>query len=93
MNQKPINGVRKKRLTGYLAWVQKLPHRKDSILLSSAIDDFTSRLDYREMIKGECRDCDKAEECYGCRGAAYQLTGDYLASDPTCWRNQKPETR
>ncbi|HIP83794.1 MAG TPA: radical SAM protein, partial [Desulfocapsa sulfexigens] len=46
---------------------------------------------YREMIKGECRDCDKASECYGCRGAAYQLTGDYLASDPTCWRNQKPE--
>ena len=42
---------------------------------------------YREMIKGECRTCEKAEECYGCRGAAYQLTGDYLASDPTCWRN------
>ena len=44
---------------------------------------------FREMIKGECRDCDKAHECYGCRGAAYQLTGDYLASDPTCWRNKK----
>ncbi len=42
---------------------------------------------YREMIKGECRSCDKAAECYGCRGAAYQLTGDYLAADPTCWRN------
>ncbi len=42
---------------------------------------------YRKMIKGECRTCEKAEECYGCRGAAYQLTGDYLASDPTCWRN------
>ncbi len=42
---------------------------------------------YREMIKGECRSCEKAAECYGCRGAAYQLTGDYLASDPTCWRN------
>ena len=42
---------------------------------------------YRQMIKGECRTCDKAEECYGCRGAAYQLTGGYLASDPTCWRN------
>ncbi len=42
---------------------------------------------YRETIKGECRTCEKAEECYGCRGAAYQLTGDYLASDPTCWRN------
>jgi radical SAM protein with 4Fe4S-binding SPASM domain len=46
---------------------------------------------FREKIKGECRDCDKAEECYGCRGAAYQLTGDYLASDPTCWRNLKSE--
>lgn len=44
---------------------------------------------FREMIKGECRECEKAHECYGCRGAAYQLTGDYLASDPTCWRNQK----
>ncbi len=42
---------------------------------------------YRQMIKGQCRSCEKAEECYGCRGAAFQLTGDYLASDPTCWRN------
>jgi len=44
---------------------------------------------YRKMIKGACRTCEKAEECYGCRGAAYQLTGDYLASDPTCWRNKE----
>lgn len=43
--------------------------------------------DYRHTIKGRCHDCEKAAECYGCRGAAYQLTGDYLASDPTCWRN------
>ena len=42
---------------------------------------------YRNTIKGPCRSCDKAESCYGCRGAAYQLTGDYLASDPLCWRN------
>ncbi len=42
---------------------------------------------YRQTIKGECHTCEKAAECYGCRGAAYQLTGDYLASDPTCWRN------
>ena len=43
--------------------------------------------DFRHTIKGPCRTCDKAENCYGCRGAAYQLTGDYLASDPLCWRN------
>ena len=42
---------------------------------------------HREMIKGPCRTCDRAERCYGCRGAAYQMTGDYLASDPLCWRN------
>jgi len=42
---------------------------------------------YREMIKGSCGTCEKSEECYGCRGAAYQMTGDYLASDPTCWHN------
>ncbi len=43
--------------------------------------------DYRRTIKGPCRSCDKFHECYGCRGAAYQMTGDYLASDPLCWRN------
>ena len=44
--------------------------------------------DYRNQIKGTCQTCEKAEHCYGCRGAAYQLTGDYLASDPTCWENE-----
>ena len=42
---------------------------------------------FRNMIKGPCRTCEKADRCYGCRGAAYQLTGNYLASDPLCWRN------
>lgn len=43
--------------------------------------------DYRGMIKGPCSACHKLDECYGCRGTAYQMTGDYLASDPTCWKN------
>lgn len=42
---------------------------------------------HNETIKGPCRTCDKADDCYGCRGAAYQLTGDYLGSDPLCWKN------
>lgn len=46
---------------------------------------------YRVTIKGHCSNCEKAAECYGCRGAAFQLTGDYLASDPTCWRNAASE--
>jgi len=43
--------------------------------------------DHINTIKGPCRSCDEADVCYGCRGAAYQLTGDYLASDPTCREN------
>ena len=42
---------------------------------------------YKKNLKGPCRECDKFGRCYGCRGAAYQLTGDYLASDPLCWRH------
>jgi len=42
---------------------------------------------FRKNIKGPCACCDRAETCYGCRGAAWRLTGDALASDPLCWRN------
>ncbi len=42
---------------------------------------------YGKSIRGPCAACEKAAVCYGCRGAAYQLTGDYLASDPLCWHN------
>jgi radical SAM protein with 4Fe4S-binding SPASM domain len=43
--------------------------------------------DHIHTIKGPCSNCEKAGYCYGCRGAAYHLTGDYLASDPLCWNN------
>jgi radical SAM protein with 4Fe4S-binding SPASM domain len=44
--------------------------------------------DIRNRIKGKCRTCEDRERCYGCRGMAYQATGDYLAEDPLCWREQ-----
>ncbi len=43
---------------------------------------------HKKTIKGPCGSCEKSDHCYGCRGAAFQLTGDYLASDPLCWFNQ-----
>ena len=58
---------------------------KEIIKYSEIIQDIRN---YREKIKGPCRKCEKNWQCYGCRGAAYQLTGDPLASDPLCWRNQ-----
>jgi radical SAM protein with 4Fe4S-binding SPASM domain len=39
----------------------------------------------RTTIKGKCAGCDYNTSCYGCRGHAYQVTGDYLAEDPLCW--------
>lgn len=48
---------------------------------------FKNLRNIRTTIKGECKECELSAECYGCRGMAYHFTGDYLASDPLCWRN------
>lgn len=55
-----------------------------SILQNSKVMQELSQI--RDTIKGPCKTCDHHENCYGCRGNAYNMTGDYLASDPTCWR-------
>lgn len=39
-------------------------------------------------IKGKCKTCDDMFWCYGCRGNAYQVFGDYLAEDPLCWKGE-----
>jgi radical SAM protein with 4Fe4S-binding SPASM domain len=65
-------------------------HRLADILTNSEV--VRNLKNYRETIKGPCASCEKSSECYGCRGAAFQLTGDYLASDPTCWRNHQAAT-
>lgn len=36
-------------------------------------------------IGGKCRTCQYLGLCYGCRGNAYQITGDPFAGDPGCW--------
>lgn len=55
---------------------------KDSEILSDLKD-------YKNKIKGPCSICEKAKICYGCRGRSYLVTGDYLASDPLCEKNEK----
>jgi radical SAM protein with 4Fe4S-binding SPASM domain len=39
-------------------------------------------------LQEPCRGCDLLGECYGCRGAAWNLTGDLFAGDPVCWRRR-----
>jgi len=67
----PLGNIRQKSL-------------QEILLESEVMEDLRN---YRSNIKGPCRECNKSDTCYGCRGAAYQLTGDYLASDPLCWKN------
>lgn len=39
----------------------------------------------RELLRGECGRCDYKLACTGCRGRAYEETGDMMATDPGCW--------
>lgn len=71
----PLGSIRQRPLAEILAGSQVLRDLKN----------------YRRTIKGPCGTCDRAQECYGCRGAAFQVTGDYLASDPLCWHNYRPD--
>ncbi len=48
---------------------------------------FQNLRNIRQTITGPCRNCELNSECYGCRGMAHHLNGDYLSSDPLCWRN------
>lgn len=43
--------------------------------------------DWRLKIKGPCRKCEYIHRCFGSRAITWRMTGDYMASDPTCWRN------
>lgn len=38
-----------------------------------------------ENLKGACGECTYNSICGGCRARAYQLTGDWFASDPACY--------
>ena len=44
-----------------------------------------AQLRQRELLKGECGDCPYKLPCSGCRGRAYEETGDMMATDPGCW--------
>lgn len=72
----PIGNIKKKKL-------------KEILDTSEVIEDLKN---YKELIKGPCRSCSNLDNCYGCRGSAYQLTGDYLASDPLCWKNHDKQS-
>lgn len=56
---------------------------REIITLSEVLEDLRA---FHQKVKEPCRTCSKTTDCYGCRGSAYQLTGDYLAGDQLCWK-------
>jgi radical SAM protein with 4Fe4S-binding SPASM domain len=62
---------------------------RDILLLSEVLENIRA---FDAKVKEPCRTCSKSTDCYGCRGAAYQLTGDYLAADSLCWKNDGIQT-
>lgn len=54
---------------------------RDILGLSEVLENLR---DYKSKVKEPCQSCCQSTDCHGCRGAAYQATGDYLAGDALC---------
>ncbi len=63
--------------------------RKESIKQIWNNSHILLNLRNRNMLEGECGRCIYKDKCAGCRGRAYEETGNMLATDPGCWVNSK----
>jgi radical SAM protein with 4Fe4S-binding SPASM domain len=61
----------------------RLEPLREILELSEVLENLRA---FDQKVKEPCRTCSKTTDCYGCRGAAYQLTGDYLTGDQMCWK-------
>ena len=59
--------------------------REESIIRIWEDSPVLAKLRSRELLEGECGKCAHRDICAGCRGRAYEETGNMLASDPGCW--------
>ena len=59
--------------------------REQSIISIWESSPALAELRQRELLKGECGNCSYKVTCSGCRGRAYEETGDMMAADPGCW--------
>jgi radical SAM protein with 4Fe4S-binding SPASM domain len=59
--------------------------REQSIMSIWENSPVLAQLRQRELLKDECGVCSYNTTCSGCRGRAYEETGDIMATDPGCW--------
>jgi radical SAM protein with 4Fe4S-binding SPASM domain len=55
------------------------------ILESSEVFQIARNME--KNIKGACGVCEHQNICYGCRGLAFYMSGDFAGPDPLCWNN------
>jgi radical SAM protein with 4Fe4S-binding SPASM domain len=59
--------------------------REESVVKIWEQSPILAKLRSRLLLEGECNRCRHRDVCAGCRGRAYEETGNMLASDPGCW--------
>jgi radical SAM protein with 4Fe4S-binding SPASM domain len=59
--------------------------REQSIMSIWENSPALTELRNRDRLKGACGVCDYKLTCTGCRGRAYEETGDMMETDPGCW--------
>ncbi|MGA7075244.1 MAG: radical SAM protein [Halobacteriota archaeon] len=62
--------------------------RRESITRIWDSSQILLKLRNRNLLEGECGRCTYKDTCAGCRGRAYEETGNMLATDPGCWFNK-----
>jgi radical SAM protein with 4Fe4S-binding SPASM domain len=63
--------------------------REQSITSIWESSPILAKLRQRDLLKGECGVCNYKLTCSGCRGRAYEETGDMMTTDPGCWLVQE----
>jgi len=74
-----------------------LPCRRLEIPLGNILTDGLYRIWYssdilwkirnKKLLKGKCNNCNLLANCGGCRAVTYALAGDFMDSDPQCWKD------
>ena len=62
--------------------------KNDSLLKIWHTSDLLWEIADKRNLKGKCNSCEFITRCSGCRAMAYACTGDYLAEDPQCWKQE-----
>jgi len=62
--------------------------KNDSLLKIWHTSNLLWEIADKRNLKGKCNSCEFITHCSGCRAMAYACTGDYLAEDPQCWKQE-----